>query len=351
MTLTIGGIDHTAHLLEGSLFLRKYGAMRSSFGATLYFNTMPEGMPKVGQEIQVSHKGSVIWGGILVETEGECHSPTAATLQLRGQGYEHLLQRFCLPVIELGEMTPGDAAIHILNNYFPSTDGLTLGTVDPGPGLSNAYTFYPAKASSVFDFLAAENGYHWWVDENKTFHMRGILPNTEASVTIDLTEQDENRLKDLQTLTFTQSVAGFRNVQYAYNKSTLVSGKAMHLARTAEMMQRYGSGQYGAATASSAIGSVDDALFLAEQAVSAAPGTDEITFTTDADFFSPGQILSVTAPICGIEKAKDFCVSEIRGVYLPGRFRYTVTAKQSANALSETGWETILAKRSETESR
>lgn len=352
MTLTVAGNDLTRYLREGSLVIRRYGALRSSFFATLHFSAVPETFPLVGEEITVSHNGAVIWGGILIETEGECSSTSSADISLRGEGYEHILQRFCLPALSIPEITPSNAAIFIFNNYIPQAEGLSLGTVDAGTSLKSPYQFHPAKASAVFDRLAGENGYRWWVDENKAFHMKKILPRTSATMDIDLTGQSSLRLRDLQTLTFFSSVAGYRNVQYVYNRTTNIAQRAINTAEIAKMEERYGSGRYGAATSGATVKTTDDAKALAEELLSTAQGTDEIRFTTDDPSFVPGKLIPVTAPLFGIRDRQTFCVTETKAVYFANRFRYTVTAKQATdNSGSDARWEQILANRSEPEMR
>lgn len=352
MILTIGGIDHTAALQEGSLVIRHYGSLRSSFSAALSFRQNHNGMPAVGEEILIQQDGSVVWGGILVELEAECHSTETATVVLRGQGYEQILQRYCLPGIELASMTPTAAAKHIFNNYLDAQDGLTLGTVESGLAQQNEYEFYPAKASSVFDYLAGENGFHWWVDKNKTFHMKASLPYAEKTIAVDLTGKQTPRLLDLQTFAYRASTAGYKNVQYAFNKTSHLDGYYRNEEGIAQMKQRYGSGEYGASTASSIIQSEDNAASVARQTLIGSPGTGEIEFTTDRDVFILGQIIGVTAPICGINTEQNFCITEIRSVYFYDRFRYTITAAETySGSLSTVSWESTLASRSITELR
>lgn len=343
ITLNIGGTDYTSCISDGTLTIRKFGVLRSSFSVKLTLKE-PRSVPKVGEEIVLSRREQVLWGGILIEAEMECHSPQLASVTLRGQGYEQILQRYCLPRIVLDEMTPTDAATLIFHEYIPPEDGLSVGIIDPGPGMSNAYDFYPAKASSVFDYLAKENGYFWWVDANKKFYMRGILPLSSSEISIDLTEKDPNRLTDLQTLILRESTAGYRNVQYAYNKHNYAYYKSFHVEELGRMRNRYGSGQYGAATNSSLIQTQADALVLAEQMLSAAPGTDEIEFTTDDGSFVLGQVFSVTAPVCGIKEPQYFVVSETKAVYFAGAFRYTViAAARTSDSPVSLQWERSLA--------
>lgn len=344
MTLTIGGYDHTSSLREGSLVIRHYGSLRSSFAATLFFESIPRNIPEVGEEILVQENGITVWGGILIEINAECHSPEIATFTLRGQGYEQILQRYCFPGIELGEMTPTEAATHIFNHYINPADGLTLGRISPGLNKKNEYVFYPGKASSVFNFLAAENGFHWWVDKTKTFYMQAHLPSTERSVDIDLTGKKNSRLKDIQTFVYRASTAEYKNIQYAFNKASHIEGNYHNIEGISQMANRYGGGEYGASASSSIIYSIGDAQEVAQQLLAGSPGTGEIEFTTDSDLFVPGQLISVTAPICGIETEQLFCVAEIRSVYFYNRFRYTVTAKETySGSLSATSWESILA--------
>lgn len=344
MTLTIGGSDHTASLREGTLVIRHYGALRSSFAATLFFGEIPKNVPEVGEEIIVQEKGVTVWGGILVEVNAECHNTESATFALRGQGYEQILQRYCLPGIELSAMTPSGAAKYIFNTYLNTADGLTLGTVSSGLSQQNEYSFYPAKASSVFDYLAAENGFRWWVDAAKTFHMQAYLPSAERTIDIDLTGTKDSRLTDVQTFVYRASTAGYKNVQYAFNKTSHLDGRYQNVEGINQMVNRYGSGEYGASGASSIIYSLNDAQEVARQMLAGSPGTGEIEFTTDSNVFTPGQLMGVTAPICGISTEQIFCVTEIRSVYFYDRFRYTVTAKETySGTLSTASWESILA--------
>lgn len=352
MILTIAGHNHTAYLQEGSLTVRTFGALRSSFSAKLSFSDIPNALPLVGQEITVTDGGKTLWGGILIETEIEIHSPKLATVTLRGEGYEHLLQRFCLPAMDLPDTTPSNAAIYIFETYFPKSDGLALGTVAAGQSIGTEYHFSPAKASAIMDFLAKENGYIWWVDKNKAFHMGPTLPQNPLSRGIDLTKTSASSLTDLQTLTFFSSTAGYRNVQYVYHKTENILAKAFRTDEVAKMQKRYGCGQYGAAGYSSALQSEEDARLLAQQLLSTAPGTDEIRFTTDSDAFAPGIIFPVTAPICGIDSPTNFHVTETKATYFAHRFRYTVTAKQGGESSpKEERWEQLLASRSQTETR
>ena len=352
MKLTFGGYDHTEHLEQGSLILRHYGALRSSMKATLLLSASIPHLPAVGEEIQITENDEVLWGGILVESEWECYDQDRARVALRGQGYEQILQRYCFPAISTGEMTPSATAQYLFETYLHPQDGLCLGEIDEGITTKNAYTFYPAKAASVFDFLAGENGYRWWVDREKKFHMKRTLPRAALTLSVDLTEQDENRISDLQTFVFRDSTAGYRNMQYAYNKSGNVDGIARADTEILTMQSRYGSGEYGAATYSSVIYSEQDAQRIAAQVLSESPGTGEVEFTTDDGRFSVGQVIGVCAPICGIRELTNYSVTEIRAVYFYDRFRYTVTARKTdAGALSVPTWEEALAQRNLIEAR
>ncbi len=344
MTLTIGGLFHTDALEEGTLSIRYYGAMRTSFRATLQFNSVPINFPKVGQEILVKEGETILWGGILVETEEVCHSTSSLTMTLRGQGYEQILQRLCLPYVELSQVSPSDAARHIFQTYMNPQDGLTIGTIEEGLAIPCNYIFYPAKASSVFDRLANDNGFLWWVDKEKKFHMRSVFPQTQQNLCIDLTRKKENRLEDIQTLVHRASTAGYKNVQYVYNRTTGSFGRTINVGRISEMMQRYGGGEYSASAVSSAVTSQNEAQAVAQQILSGCPGLGEIEFTTDQDAFVPGQIINVTAPVCGLKNETPFCVTEIRAVHFFDRFRYTVVAQETdSGPLTSTCWEAILA--------
>ncbi len=345
ITLMIGGTSHTNALEDGTLSIRFYGALRSSFRATLHYNEIPERLPKVGQEILLSENETLLWGGILVEAEQICHSTESFTMTLRGQGYEQILQRYCLPGIELEELSPSEATKLIFNTYLDPKDQLQLGTVEDGLTQKFPYRFYPAKASSVFDHLAKENGFVWWIDKSKTFHMASALPRVEEALCIDLTQRKPNRLEDVQTFIYRSSTAECKNVQYVYNKLTNVEGVSTKPLLALEMSYRFGSGQYGASAINSVVTNEEEAETVARQMLSANPGLGEIEFSTDSDAFVPGQIIDVIAPVCGIKTEVLFCITEIRAVYFYNRFRYTVTARETdADPLSTTAWETILAK-------
>lgn len=344
MNLIIGGADHTSALQEGTLVLRHFGDLRSSFSATLFFADVPAKFPSAGQEIWVKEGDQILWGGILIEAEAECHSTTSATVQLRGQGYEQILQRYCLPSLQLSSMTPSNAAKYVFSNYLNPEDGLSLGTVDAGLSTQNEYQFHAGKASGVFDYLAAENGYRWWIDQGKVFHMRSFLPQKSGGKVIDLTEQDSNRLLDLQTLTYRESTAGYRNVQYAYNKYRYMDGKSQNFTEIAKMHRRYGSGEYGAATPSSVVVTQNDGQQVAAQALASASGLGELEFTTDNDVYSLGQVVLAKLPLFGIKETQRFCITEIRSVYFIDRFRYRIFARETANGtLSSSTWERALA--------
>ncbi len=344
ITLTVGGNPHTGALEDGTLSIRHYGALRSSFRATLHYNAIPEQLPKVGQEILLSEDETLLWGGILVEAEQICHSTESFTMTLRGQGYEQILQRYCLPGIALEELSPSEAAKYIFNTYLDPKDQLLLGTVEEGLTQRFPYRFYPAKASSVFDYLAKENGFVWWIDKTKTFQMKSALPKVEEALCIDLTGRKPNRLEDLQTFLYRSSTAECKNTQYIYNKQTGVEGVSTKPLLVREMSGRFGSGQYGASATNSVVTNEEEAQRVAQQILSANPGLGEIEFTTDSDVFVPGQVIDVIAPVCGINRETLFCITEIRAVYFYNRFRYTITARETdAEPLSTTAWETILA--------
>lgn len=350
--LTVGNVTRTQALVEGSLQLWQYGDLRSSLRATLHYETVPLNFPKAGQEILLWEDETLLWGGILVETEQECHSTRSFTMTLRGQGYEQILQRYCLPKIQLDPCTPSEAVRQIFQNHLNPMDGLSLGEVDEGLSQQFAYSFDPVKASSVFDRLAKDNGYVWWIDKNKIFHMKALLPQKEPSVCIDLTNKKENRLQDLQTLVCRSSTAGYKNMQYVYNRATGAVGKYIHPDRLSEMTGRFGGGMYGSSASNSAVVNQAQANAVAEQILRGNPGLTELEFTTDSDVFLPGQILQVTAPVCGIKEERSFCITEIRAVYFYNRFRYTVTARETDFGPLTTGaWEAILAYGSENTTR
>lgn len=345
ITFTIGGHAHTNALEDGTLHIRFYGALRSSFRATIHYNEIPEHIPLVGQEILLSEDGTLLWGGILVEAEQVCHSTESFSMTLRGQGYEQILQRYCLPSIELAEMSPSEATKYIFNTYLDPQDQLQLGTVEAGLTQKFPYRFYPAKASSVFDHLAKENGFVWWISKDKVFSMQSFLPRVEKGLRIDLTKRKPNRLEDIQTLVYRSSTAECKNEQYVYNKLSGIEGKATTPQLIYEMAARFGSGKYGASAINSVVTTEEEAQTVAQQMLSANPGVGEIEFTTDSDAFVPGQVIDVIAPVCGIVEEKLFCITEIRAVYFCNRFRYTITARETdADPLSTTSWETILAK-------
>lgn len=344
ITLTIGGICHTDALEEGSLVIRHYGALRSSFRATLHYNSIPADFPKVGQEIQIMENETLLWGGILVEAEQVCHSTQSFTISLRGQGYEQILQRYCLPGIILPKMYPSEATHYIFSTYLAPEDGLEIGSIDVGLKLKAPYRFYPAKASSIFNHLAKENGFVWWVDQNKRFYMKSQLPQFDQTYCIDLTNQKSNRLQDIQTLVYRSSTAEYKNIQYVYNKDLNIEGSFSNPNLVATMAERYGSGQYGTSASNSVVTTADEATSVAMQMLSGDPGLGEIEFTTDNNEFSLGQVINVTAPVCDIQTEKQFYITEIRAVYFYNRFRYTITAREAATGpLSTTSWEKILA--------
>lgn len=346
MKLTVRNLDCTDYLLEGTLTIRHYGTLRSSFSATLQISKR-KAAPKVGEEILVKDSGgTLIWGGILVEVTVECHHYESITVHLRGQGYEHLLQRYCLPRIELTALKPSQAALVVFANYIPDEDGLTLGEFDTEESESRQYSFYPEKASSVLDYLTRECGAFWWIDKWKQFHVGRTLPLNGKEISIDLTEQEEGRLTDLQTMIFRSSTAGYRNVQYVFNRSKGVCSRAINGDETAIMRDRYGAGQYGAALSNSSVLTDGMAQQIASGILSSASGADEIEITTDAEEFSLGQAVPVTAPVCGILTPQIFYVSEISAVYFAGRFRYTVILGSNARAgRTVSDWEAVLAGR------
>lgn len=351
MTLTVGELNYTEFLQEGTLAIRRYGTLRSSFSATLQISNRRIA-PRVGEEILVKDGNrGLIWGGILVEVTVECHHYESITVRLRGQGYEHLLQRFCLPRIELPALTPSQAVLTVFANYIPEEEGLSLGEFDTEASESRQYSLFPEKASSVLDFLTRECGAFWWIDGQKRFHVGRTLPESENEISIDLTEQDAGRLTDLQTLTFRSSTAGYRNVQYVFNRSEGICARDINAEETAIMRARYGSGQYGAALSNSSVLTEGSARQIASGILNSASGTDEIEITTDAEDFSLGQAVPVTAPVCGILTPKIFYVSEICAVYFADRFRYTVILGSNARAGRTTSdWEAVLAGRA-TETR
>lgn len=344
MTLTIGGLNHTETLQQGSLVIRHYGTLRSSFRATLFFRKTPRNFPKAGQEILVKQGDDLLWGGILVETEQVCHSTDSFTLLLRGQGYEQILQRFCLPGIHLQNQTPSQAARTIFQTYLNPVDSLVLGAVEDGVAPAYPYTFSPAKASTVFDHLAKENGFMWWIDKDKKFYMRPEIPYKNADYTIDLQNNPSTGLRDIQTFIFRQSTADYKNEQIVYNRNNGIEGKHRHMDRLSEMASRYGSGEYGASISNQAVTTQDQAQSVAKKILSYSPGLGEIEFTTDQKGFGLGQNLKVIAPVCGINSTQNFCITEISAVYLHNRFRYTVTAKETdGKPLSIARWENLLA--------
>ncbi len=344
MTLTIGGFDHTEALQEGTLTIRQYGALRSSFRATLHFSAIPMHFPGAGQEILVKENGTTVWGGILVETEEICHSTKSFTIHLRGQGYEQILQRYCLPGFELAPQNPSDALNTVFTRFINPADGLKLGTREIGITKTREYRFYPSKASLIFDRLAAENGFVWWIDKTKTIHLRSRIPQTDQSLCIDLTGKKSNRLEDVQTLVYRSSTADYKNLQYVYNRTGDVQGNYIHTDRLLTMSRRYGSGEYGAAAESTVVTNQTDAQTVARQMIANSCGMGEIEFTTDNETFAIGQILKVTAPVCGIGSETKFCITEVRAVYFYDRFRYTVTARETdSGALAAASWEAVLA--------
>lgn len=343
MILTIGGVNHTDVLEEGSLVLRQYGTLRSRLQAKLNYPEIPVNFPKAGQEIILWDGDSILWGGIVVETEQVCHSTQSFSMTLRGQGYEQIMQRYELPWIKL-EMNPSQAAEYIFDTYLNPDDGLIKGRIDAGILEENSYNFYPATASSVFDRLAQDNGFVWWVDKDKKFYMAPKIPKTNPSKIIDLTRKNTKRLDDIQTLVYRESTAGYKNEQCVYNPSEDIEGKHLHVSRMADMAMRYGSGEYGASARNDAVVNQSDAQAVAERILQKSPGLGEIEFTTDFANFVPGQMLGVIAPVCGIDQEKTFCITEIRAVYFYNRFRYRITATETdSDTLAIKAWESVLA--------
>ena len=343
--ITVGNEDVTEHLSEGGFLLRRFGALRSTAELTLYFHQNPTCCPLAGMEITAYENEDFLWGGIVTSVEIDFHETEKATFRIRAQGYEQILNRLCLPGIEYEQTLPSAAVTHIIQNHIPVEDGLTVGTVERGWNSVGDYRFPPARASLVLDALAAENGHLWWVDKHKAFHMSSVLPFAEGLVSIDLTEQDEHRLTDLQTLTYRSSTAGYKNLQYAYNNTKVINGYAVDPTRVLKMKQRYGSGLYGGAMSSSLVASEQEGQAIAAQILQGIGDTDEIEFTTDEDAFRLGQVFPVFIPFCGHTQPESFCVTEIRQVYFYGKFRYTVLAKQTVPGapLGAKSWEATLA--------
>ena len=201
----------------------------------------------------------------------------------------------------------------------------------------------------MFDFLAEEAGYLWWIDDEKFFHFEPTVPQPQNGLCIDLTGKASDRLQDLQTFRFRAATGGYKNHQFIYHPYDVIEGEAYRSEEILKMQNRYGSGFYGAAAASSVIDTQKDAELIAGQILNRMPGTDEIEFTTDRNSFRPGQIFPVTAPLCGIPTAKNFCVTEWKAVWFYDKFRYTVTAAECGSVpVSEASWEGILAAKQQT---
>ncbi len=345
MNLMIGNFDFTDCLQDGSLVLRYYGAMRSSMQATLYFSTRPRSFPQAGKEIVLEEEGVRIWGGIAVETEQICHSTSGFTLHLRGQGYEQILQRYCTPEINLVAQTPSDAVDTIFDHFLDPSDQLIMGTRATGIAQARPYHFFPGKAAAIFDSLAAENGYVWWIDKDKHFHLQPRIPIPPAEKSIDLTRQRLDCLEDIQTLTYRENTAEFKTVQYVYNRTDNVVGSYRFWDRQSPMIERYGGGSYGASTENTVVESREAAAAVAKQIMNTSPGMGEIEFTTDENTFSLGQFVPVIAPVCGIDEEKTFCITQIRAVYFCNKFRYTITARHAdSTGASLASWESTLAR-------
>lgn len=344
INLSINETDYGGYLENGSLTIRRYGALRSSFRATLHITELIYPVPEAGQEVQIFENGNYVWGGILVETEQICHSTKCATIHLRGQGYEHLLQRYCLPGFTLAPQTPSDAMDTVFYNYFDSQDLLTLGPREPGIAVAKTYSFPPMKASAVYDQLAAENGFVWWVDEGKTIYIQPDIPQNEPPFCIDLTQNAANRLKDLQSLEYRTSTANYKNMVYIYNPENGVEAPVYSNDLQKQMMGKYGSAWYGMGIKNTTVQSWNDAVTVGNQILATSPGFGEIRFSTDEKGFELGQILDVKAPVCGMITKKTYCITEIRAVYFSDRFRYTVTARESFDGtLAVKSWEALLA--------
>ncbi len=344
MKLTIKDRDYTQAIQEGTLVLQYYGALRSSFRVTLQFDSLPQTLPRAGEEILITEGNELLWGGIGVETEQICRSATAFSLEIRGQGYEQILQRYCMPGFTLALQNPSDAVDTVFDNYLNPVDGLIMGSRAPGINQAKEYSFPPTKASRVFDLLAAENGFVWWVDKNKVFHLQDKIPTPPQGKSIDLNNQAHDRLTDLQTFVYRESTAEYKNIQYLYNRDIRLEGAYQHLERYQEMADRYGSGEYGASAENTVVQDQGAAQAVAEQMMANSPGLGEIEFTTDDDGFLLGQFIPVTAPVCGMEEETWFCVTQVKALWFYDKFRYTVTARKSdGNSLALASWETALA--------
>lgn len=210
LTLRIGPVDATPFLVVRSWHLREELNGRDDASFTLL--TRDAWFPQEGEEVRLTLDGARLFGGTVHGVEAEfltvasrVDAMTAPVLiQVRCVDYNQLADRFV--VTEVYEGVTAGAILRALVEKYLGDDGVSAAGIQDGPTLAKV-AFPSIMLSQCFDAVAELIGYHWNIDDYKTFVFAPFRP-TETAIVIDATNPNYRHIRRRTTRN------QFRNVQY-----------------------------------------------------------------------------------------------------------------------------------------
>lgn len=330
MKITVHGVDISAFVLSENLLLDRYGANRSSLLFSLaVFSDSGETLPVIaaGMEVQLYRgENEVCWGGIVESVVIFKRSGRLQEIRVSCHGYEQILSRLAIEPFYAKSANVGRAAQVLFTKYL-----LPEGLKAPGENFSMSGTITEYASGKwkmlfrVFDELADLYGHCWWVDKQKNFFFRDVMPVTETGNRL-LTEGKST--VSYTDLVFRRKTGSYRNCQVASDRG-MVFGVAENAAEIAKMKQYGGTGKYYGIMESSHIESAAQAAGMAESLLQKADGMPEIVEFCSEDYCPVlFEILRVQGAEYGYPRLTRFFIARVQSRLSDGKWKHRILAER-----------------------
>lgn len=205
LTLRIGAVDATPYLQVDSWRLTEELNSRDEAEFTLL--TTDQWIPGEGQEVRLTLNGERLFGGTVQEVDAgflDDGSDAWTRIDVQCVDYNQLADRFV--VGEVYEGRTAGAILRALVTKYLVYEGIDPSGIQDGPTLSKVI-FPNVPLAQACDGISELTGYHWNIDDYKTFHFAPFEPS-QTQIVIDTSHADFRNLRRKTTRN------QFRNVQF-----------------------------------------------------------------------------------------------------------------------------------------
>ena len=314
LVISINSIDRTSLLLAQtfSVILRADNRHECSF--TLK-TTAAGFIPRVGQNLQITLDGSLLFGGI-IKTAPQ-HRPgvgigtdTIIFVDVTSNGYHSIPQRRTVSAW-YRNILAGDIVKDFRDKYL-SEEGITAGTISNGATLV-AYNARVKSLKEVLDELADISGFKWYIDNSKALQFK----QEDAIVAAAHDIVEGGVFTDFRDVSVEENLETYRNKQVIIGAvqedgSPLLFAKQLDAEITARQAVEGGSGVYGDIFIDGSITTGADAEIIADNMLKK-DGTVplELIFDSGATDWRAGTKLMANLPTFGISSNTYFLVDEV----------------------------------------